>query len=77
MKHPLGKLRVALVFLFVTLAVSFMAAQKPLNSDGNLVPNGKHQGVPAAAAQPGPIGQTVVTGNGINYHGGPVLKSNP
>ena len=31
----------------------------------------------AAAASPGPIGQAVVTGNGINYHNGPVMKGNP
>ena len=28
-------------------------------------------------AIPGPVGLAVVTGNGINYHGGPVLKGNP
>ena len=28
-------------------------------------------------SRPGPTGQAVVTGNGINYNGGPVLKGNP
>ena len=28
-----------------------------------------------AAAQPAPTGQAVVTGNGINYNGGPVMKA--
>jgi hypothetical protein len=72
----IGKLRLAFAGLLVVLTVNFMVAQKPLNSNGNLVPDGKHHGV-AADAQPGPIGQTVVTGNGISYHGGPVLKGNP
>ena len=80
MKLPQGKIKVASLFLFLILAVNFMAAQKPLtNPDGDLVPNGKHgdSGQRSAAVVPGPIGEAVVTGNGINYHGGPVLKSNP
>lgn len=80
MKLPQGKIKVASVFLFLILAVNFMAAQKPLtNPDGDLVPNGKHgnSGQTQAPVQQGPVGQAVVTGNGINYHGGPVLKSNP
>jgi hypothetical protein len=79
MKLPQGKIRFASVFLFLILAVNFMAAQKPLtNPDGDLVPNGKH-GNPTqtAAPVPGPIGEAVVTGNGINYHNGPVMKGNP
>ena len=43
MKLPQGKIKFASVFLFLILAVNFMAAQKPLtNPDGDLVPNGKH-----------------------------------
>ena len=79
MKVPQGKIKIASLFVFLILAMNFMAAQKPLtNPDGDLVPNGKH-GNPTqtAAPVPGPIGDTVVTGNGISYHGGPVLKSNP
>ncbi|HKR94756.1 MAG TPA: hypothetical protein VJW55_05320, partial [Candidatus Angelobacter sp.] len=56
-----------------------MAAQKPLtNPSGDAVPDGKH-GQSGQFAQPvqGPTGDAVVTGNGISYHGGPVLKGNP
>ena len=79
MKHPLGKFKVVSLCFFLILAVNFMAAQKPLtNPDGDLVPNGKHgNSGQAAAAVPGPIGQAVSTGHGINYHGGPVMKGTP
>ena len=80
MKLPQGKIRYASVFLFLVLAVNFMAAQKPLHTTngGDETPNGKHgQSGQITAAVPGPVGQAVVTGNGINYHGGPVLKANP
>ncbi|MGC2697039.1 MAG: hypothetical protein WA738_14740 [Candidatus Angelobacter sp.] len=80
MKLPQGKTRVASAFLFVILAVNFMAAQKPLHNagDGDDTPDGKHgKSGQVSAVVPGPVGQTVVTGNGINYHGGPVLKGNP
>jgi hypothetical protein len=42
-------------------------------------PTGHVPGVlpPTMDAIPGPVGLAVVTGNGINYHGGPVLKGNP
>ncbi len=79
MSFPLGKMRAVLAFFFVILAVNFMAAQKPLvTPGGDNVPNGKHStsGQTAAPVQD-PTGQAVVTGNGISYHGGPVLKSNP
>src|SRR6478672_2115166 len=79
MKLPQGKIKVASVFLFLILAVNFMAAQKPLTKpDGDAVPNGKHgDSGQTAAPVPGPIGEAVVTGNGINYHNGPVMKGNP
>ncbi len=35
------------------------------------------EAVPEIIEQANPTGQAVVTGNGINYHGGPVLKGNP
>ena len=79
MKLPLGKFKVVSLCFFLILAVNFMAAQKPLtNPEGDLVPNGKHgNSGQAAAAVPGPIGQAVSTGHGINYHGGPVMKGTP
>jgi phosphate-induced protein 1 len=79
MKLPQGTIRFASVFLFLVLAMNFMSAQKPLTRpDGDSVPDGKH-GQSGQFAQPvqGPTGQAVVTGNGISYHGGPVLKGNP
>ena len=79
MASPLGKMRVVFALFFVFLAVNFMSAQKPLvTPGGDNMPNGKHgQSGQTAAPVQGPIGQAVVTGNGISYHGGPVLKSNP
>jgi hypothetical protein len=69
-----GKTKLAVVFLFILLTVSFMAAQKPLENENGgqrLRPAGAGHGVVPDA---GPTGQAVVTGNGINYNGGPVLK---
>src|SRR4051794_8040422 len=79
MKLPQGTIRFASVCLFLVLAVNFMAAQKPLTRpDGDAIPDGKHgQAGQFAKPAPGPTGQAVVTGNGINYHGGPVMKGNP
>src|SRR5438309_8981683 len=79
MKLPQGTIKFASVCLFLVLAMSFMEAQKPLTRpDGDSVPNGKHgDSGQTAAPVKGPVGQAVVTGNGINYHGGPVMKGNP
>src|SRR5947199_1606732 len=89
MKLPQGKIRFALIFLFVMLATNFLMAQAlkqhvdnpgqtamdPVPDDINHTHSGSHtQFLPAI---PGPIGDAVVTGNGISYHGGPVLKGNP
>ncbi|HSM85158.1 MAG TPA: hypothetical protein VLT16_03350, partial [Candidatus Limnocylindrales bacterium] len=49
-----------------------MAAQT-LNHSNGVRPDGKGGAVENAA----PSGQAVVTGNGINYNGGPVLQGNP
>ena len=75
MTSPFNKVRLAFVILFVLLAVNFLAAQglRP-DTPGALdrVPDGAHgqgSGVMAAA----PSGGSVVQGNGINYHGGPVM----
>ena len=86
MKLPQGKIRFASVFLFLVLAMNFMAAQE-LNQHvdnpgqtADKAPSGHVPGVPQTSierAAPGPIGDAVVTGNGINYHGGPVMKANP
>src|SRR5215469_8959739 len=89
MKLPQGKIRFAFVFLFVILAANFLTAQAlkqhvdnpgqtpmdPVPDDVNHTHTGSRtQFLPAISGQ---IGEAVVTGNGINYHGGPVLKGNP
>jgi len=73
MEMSFGKARLALVLLFVILAVNFTVAQKPLNAGQSMEPAGFDHGVRPAA----PGGQAVVTGNGINYNGGPVLHGSP
>ncbi len=70
MRSPLGKF--VLASLFMLLAVNFMAAQAVLHGNG-VTPDGKGGVIENAK----PTGQTVTTGNGINYNGGPVLKGNP
>jgi len=87
MKLPQGKTRFASVFLFLVLAVNFMAGQAINRGHGNgnagdPVPDDiahTHTGNPnqTLAPVPGPIGDAVSTGHGINYHGGPVMKGTP
>jgi hypothetical protein len=84
MAFPRGRSKFALAFLLVILSVNFLAAQAVRHGQGagDPVPDDvthSHTGNPnqTLPALPGPIGQAVVTGNGINYHGGPVLKANP
>lgn len=83
-----GKVRLVQTFLFVILAVNFMAGQAINRGQGNGNPAGDpvpddvthtHKGNPnqTLPAVTGPVGQAVVTGNGINYHNGPVMKGNP
>ena len=84
MKLPLGKM--VLIFLLMILAVNFLAAQQLLkqhvDNPGQTPMDDRATGhnpeaVPEAIEQARPTGPAVVTGNGINYHGGPVLKGNP
>lgn len=80
MTVPIGKVRLPLIFLFIFLAVNFLAAQKvrdgaPGTSDAT--PDGKGQASGLFLPQAKPTGNTVVQGNGINYHGGPILPGNP
>jgi hypothetical protein len=88
MKLPQGKIRLASTFLFVLLAVNFMAGQAVNRGHGNNNDAGDpvpddithtHKGNPSQTLPPvaGPVGQAVVTGNGINYHNGPVMKGTP
>lgn len=56
-------------FLFLFLAASLLVAQdQHVDNPGQ---------TPMKPMQEEPTGQAVVTGNGINYSGGPVLKGNP
>jgi hypothetical protein len=71
-------MKYVLVCLFVILSTNFLVAQKVQEGhvpDGQkMVPTGDGN---AVAVPVGPTGQAVVTGNGINYNGGPVLQGNP
>jgi len=75
MKNPR---RYTLALLFVLLAANFLMAQTIRDNHAGpgekMVPNGDGTAAAVAAA---PAGKAVVTGNGINYNGGPVLKGNP
>lgn len=85
MKTSPVKMRYGLVLLFLVLAANFLMAQKvregSVPEGQKMIPNGDGTAVAvpdnaadnAAAAR----GQSVTTGNGINYNGGPVLKGNP
>ncbi len=81
MNFPTRQFRLSLTLLFLLLAVNFMSAQKLRDgADGALHPvpdgaGGVQAGVFVEAAKP--TGGAVVTGNGINYNGGPVLHGNP
>lgn len=74
MKLPLGK--IFLVSLFVILAVNFLAAQKPIQPADDGIMRAP-DGAGGVIEQAKPTGDAVVSGNGINYNGGPVLKGNP
>ncbi len=80
MKHPRGKYRLLSAFLFVILAANFLMAQKvregSVPEGQKMVPTGDGSAI-AVPVDPAAIGKAVVTGNGINYNGGPVLKGNP
>jgi Phosphate-induced protein 1 conserved region len=78
MKVSLGKTKYALAFLFVLLTASSLLAQRV--REGSVpegqkhIPNGDGSTTLVPDTGAAPSGQAVVTGNGINYNGGPVLK---
>ena len=77
MKNPQ---RYALALLFVLLAANFVMAQSVLRPPFLLeteVQTATVQRPQWLTAGARPVGGAVVTGNGINYNGGPVLKSSP
>ena len=74
MTVPSRKLKLSLTFLFLLLAANLVVAQKL--REGSLVPDGAGGALPGeAVGDAKPSGGAAVTGNGINYNGGPVLKS--
>jgi hypothetical protein len=81
MTSPLGKVRYALAFLFVILAVNFLIAQRvreeSVPQGHKMVPNGDGTATAVPDTGAAPTGNTVTLGNGINYNGGPVMKGNP
>jgi len=87
MAFPLGKMRYALALLYVVLAANFLMAQdllkqhvdNPGQTPMDKTPTGHVPSVLQEDVEPvaGPVGDAVVTGNGINYHGGPVMQANP
>jgi hypothetical protein len=79
-------MRYALAFLLVILSANFLVAQELLkqhvDNPGQTPMDQRATGhdpsaVPEMIERAKPTGDAVVTGNGINYHGGPVLKGNP
>ena len=72
----MDRARIASVAFFLMLAVNFLAAQAVRHNDGDLVPDGMHGASSQETMAPAKVtGPAVVQGNGINYHGGPVLES--
>src|ERR1051326_6381351 len=82
MTASFAKTKLALVAMFVLLTANFLVAQSVRTNQAGpgekLVPtgNGSAVAVPDNGAA-GVHNGTVVTGNGINYNGGPVLHGNP
>ena len=77
MKLPLSRLRIPLILLFIVLAVNFVVAQKPLQPQSDNETVLRPDGAGGVIQDSKHTGQQVVTGNGINYNGGPVLQGNP
>lgn len=77
----LGRVRHAVVFLSLILAATLLTAQAVRRSAAasgeKLVPAGDGSVIAVPDDHSKPTGDSVVTGNGINYNGGPVLKDNP
>jgi hypothetical protein len=78
MKASLGETKYALAFLLVLLTTSSLLAQRV--REGSVpegqkhIPNGDGSTTLVPDTGAAPSGEAVVTGNGINYNGGPVLK---
>jgi hypothetical protein len=81
MASTFGKIRLAFVSFLLMMATSGLFAQQVLQSvperGEKMVPDGTGHAVLVPDDGSKPTTDTVVTGNGINYHGGPVLQGNP
>src|SRR5690242_15126480 len=66
-----GSMRKGFWLVLVVLACLTFASAQNINRSGSMVPSGKGYGVAGSA----PIHDTVNQGNGINYHGGPVMPN--
>lgn len=86
MISPFGKAKYLLALLLVILAANFLIAQDLLkqhvDNPGQTPMDQRATGhnpeaIPELIERAKPTGPQVVTGNGINYHGGPVLHGNP
>lgn len=70
-------MRKVLLSILLTLAVISYVSAQTIRNNNHMVPTGKGWPISAPDA-PGEINpDTVHTGNGINYHGGPVMNGNP
>jgi hypothetical protein len=72
---PLRKMSATFTLVVLLLATSMFAQRVRTGQDD--VPDGKHGKSGATLQSAAPTGTSVVQGNGINYHNGPVLKGNP
>jgi hypothetical protein len=92
MLNPFKKYAAAFLFVFLSVGLlSAQKVREGANAGEKMVPNGDGTAtsVPAdsgaltgefctgSGCKSNPTGNTVTTGNGINYNGGPVLKGNP
>ena len=70
--------KLLLILSFAVACLSYGNAQTTRHAS-HMVPTGKGWGVqaPEGMAPPNVQLRTVTTGNGINYHGGPVMSGNP
>ena len=68
--------RVCLSVLLMLACFTYVSAQTTRDAK-HMVPTGKGWGVESANAPANQVPRIVTQGNGINYHGGPVMKGNP
>lgn len=72
-------MRRGLALSVVIFALAALSSSQMVKDADHIVPNGKGWGVeaPAGSAPASVHPKTVTTGNGIDYHGGPVMPNTP